>query len=61
MKDRVLRRCEIDAEDSVLCTEDEASVVCYADESDKAEGGICGVPNIEADSKSSEQGRTADA
>ena len=50
MKDRVLRRCKIDAEDSVLCTEDEASVVCYADESDKAEDGICGVPNIEADS-----------
>ena len=47
MKDRVLRRCEIDAEDSAGCKEGQGSVVCYADESDKAEGGICGVPNIE--------------
>ena len=61
MKDRVLRRCKIDAEDSVLCTEDEASVVCYADESDKAEDGIAVSPTSKRTVKSSEQGRTADA
>ena len=49
MKDRVLRRCEIDAEDSAGCKEDEAGVVSYADESDTAGGRICGVPNIEGE------------
>ena len=49
MKDRVLRRCEIDAEDSARCEEDEVSVVSYADESDEAGGRICGVPNIEGE------------
>ena len=46
MKVKVLRRCEIDAEDSAGCEEDEVSVVSYADE---AGGRICGVPNIEGE------------
>ena len=49
MKVKVLRRCEIDAEDSAGCKEDEAGVVSYADESDTADGRICGVPNIEGE------------